>query len=468
MTVTLRKRKYGASEDANEKYHCDACNKDITYLVRIKCAECVDFDLCVECFSTGAELREHKNDHKYRVLEMLDFPIFEPDWGADEELLLVEGLELHGIGNWEQISDHIGTKNRQECAEHYDRVYIQSDVFPNPKPGPKFDWRTCPRARQPGYIRKSLPAPGRPPSSAPANHEIAGFMPGRREFEMGYENDAEQNVKDMEFTDDDTKVEVDLKCAMLNIYNTVLARRAERKKFVFERNLIDFKKIQSVEKRRPKEEKELFQRMRVFAKMMTAHDFAVFMDGLVEELRLRQRIAQLQEYRRMGITTFKEAIDYDRERTTRANSKAAGLMGFTIERSASRRHRLDEVGALRGHKARPAHPLDVSNTEGVELLSDAERQLCSSLRLFPRAYIAIKDLVLKEQAAKGLVTRRGARALIKIDVNKITKLFGFFLEMGWVSTSPSQNVAAMAAAAVAASASASAAAAAASASAFGK
>ena len=31
-----------------------------------QCAECSDFDLCVECFSVGVELHPHKASHKYR------------------------------------------------------------------------------------------------------------------------------------------------------------------------------------------------------------------------------------------------------------------------------------------------------------------------------------------------------------------------------------------------------------------
>jgi hypothetical protein len=49
-------------------YHCNYCKKDISGSVRIKCAECADFDLCLECFSVGAESTPHKNDHKYRVM----------------------------------------------------------------------------------------------------------------------------------------------------------------------------------------------------------------------------------------------------------------------------------------------------------------------------------------------------------------------------------------------------------------
>lgn len=49
-----------------------------------------------------------------------------------KELLLVEGLEMFGMGNWEQISEHIGTKTRLEVAEHYESVYENSDAWPLP------------------------------------------------------------------------------------------------------------------------------------------------------------------------------------------------------------------------------------------------------------------------------------------------------------------------------------------------
>lgn len=43
------------------------------------------------------------------------------------------------------------------------------------------------------------PAPSAPLVSAPTNHEVAGFMPGRLEFEHEVDNEAEIPVKDMEF-----------------------------------------------------------------------------------------------------------------------------------------------------------------------------------------------------------------------------------------------------------------------------
>lgn len=58
-------------------YHCDYCRKDISNTIRIKCAHslCPDFDLCVECFSVGVEIQQHKNDHPYYVIVCFFFII---------------------------------------------------------------------------------------------------------------------------------------------------------------------------------------------------------------------------------------------------------------------------------------------------------------------------------------------------------------------------------------------------------
>jgi transcriptional adapter 2-alpha len=62
----------------------------------------------------------------------LNFPLFEPDWGADEELLLLEGIEMYGIGNWSDISDHVGTKTGPQSKEHYFKIYIDIPTTPIP------------------------------------------------------------------------------------------------------------------------------------------------------------------------------------------------------------------------------------------------------------------------------------------------------------------------------------------------
>lgn len=72
-------------------YHCNYCMRDISTTVRIKCAECKDWDSCVDCFCAGAELSGHKAYHPYRVVDNTNFPLFHPDWTATEELNMLSG-----------------------------------------------------------------------------------------------------------------------------------------------------------------------------------------------------------------------------------------------------------------------------------------------------------------------------------------------------------------------------------------
>ncbi|KAF5948517.1 hypothetical protein HYC85_014474 [Camellia sinensis] len=120
------------AEGKKALYHCNYCNKDISGMIRIKCVMCPDFDLCVECFSVGAELNPHKSNHPYRVMDNLSFPLICSDWNADEEILLLEGIEMYGLGNWTEVAEHVGTKSKAQCIDHYNAIYMNSPCFPLP------------------------------------------------------------------------------------------------------------------------------------------------------------------------------------------------------------------------------------------------------------------------------------------------------------------------------------------------
>ncbi|KAH9745245.1 transcriptional adapter ADA2 [Citrus sinensis] len=54
------------------------------------------------------------------------------DWNADEEILLLEGIEMYGFGNWGEVSEHVGTKSKSQCIDHYNAIYMNSPCFPLP------------------------------------------------------------------------------------------------------------------------------------------------------------------------------------------------------------------------------------------------------------------------------------------------------------------------------------------------
>ncbi len=53
---------------------------------------------------------------------------------ADEELLILEGVDMFGMGNWAAVAEHVGTKGAADCQQHYTSVYINSPAFPEPTP----------------------------------------------------------------------------------------------------------------------------------------------------------------------------------------------------------------------------------------------------------------------------------------------------------------------------------------------
>ena len=88
--------------------------------------------------------------------------------------------------------------------------------------------------------------------------------------------------------------------------------------------------MQVLEKKRPREEKDIVQRLKPLAKLQTADDYDNFVDGILcksfntglhfvelmqhaisGEAILRKRIQELQHYRKMGLRTVADIERYD-------------------------------------------------------------------------------------------------------------------------------------------------------------
>lgn len=700
MTISRRKNKPvakqeessgGSSSRAAEsgvQYHCDVCGLDISSTVRISCATCFppgasdSYDVCCSCFLEGQESGTHKAWHDYRVVEQHAYPIFCDDWGADEELLLIDGAQIYGLGNWADIADHIGNRTKEEVHDHYIKVFVEGrdgteagnrraeeaissaiksgqtpdaegkrKLLPVVGPNPNFkasvdaeEFQKRKRQRiedarsgQAAFggsapstqTQGGKPAPPKPLVSAPTSHsELATFMPGRLEFEVEYENDAENYVKDMEFgkvyryggeiipsemealgrkadqgrvrmegsgrggpglsgrgnkgskeedaeggdtttaeqekededgdqdetkdgdetrdedgqdderddDDDDTthdqdndqsqmdaavdggdtgdttngqantngavqsvaasapadtddraadwdeeEADLELKLMVLDIYNERLDRRGRRKEFIFERNLVDYKRTVAAERKRPKEERELLNRVRHFAQMQTTMDFEDFYNGLCFEDALRRAAAQLQMYRRAGITNLTEAAKFDTEQAERARRAAVaaegGLAAFpaigSVPRSAAGRAAARETATPDGSEnaiqlpsaaaiaappkkkasnsvnqpstttttadgekkaaRKPPKPLDLSSHPSLNLLTRAEQELCSVVRIQPQVFMLMKkDIIVEFVRRKGKFSRRESRQLFKCDVNKVGKVYDLLESEGYL------------------------------------
>eukprot|EP01127_Copromyxa_protea_P001912 TRINITY_DN11815_c0_g1_i1.p1 TRINITY_DN11815_c0_g1~~TRINITY_DN11815_c0_g1_i1.p1 ORF type:complete len:457 (-),score=75.18 TRINITY_DN11815_c0_g1_i1:40-1410(-) len=308
-----KKAKYHAHGTGKEccqaRVTCDYCHKDITHTSRILCAVCVEFDLCIECFSAGVELRGHKFWHGYRVVEDLNFCFLSPDWSATEEQLLLEGLELYGIGNWFDVANYVYSKDVSQCKEHYERFYMNQPSWPDAnfehvrdsrleasKPCKKSK-STVRRQRVQMSTKKHEPMPS-------AVFELSGYMPRRKEFEIEWDDACETKIMDIEFTDSDTDIEIELKLQMLEMYNRRLQKRHSIRELVVEKKLHDQVFQEQLEKSRTPQEEKVHREIKKFIQVMGVEEYNQFVKGLVRQQELEDRVRMLQQYRADGLTSL--------------------------------------------------------------------------------------------------------------------------------------------------------------------
>ncbi|CAA6657304.1 unnamed protein product [Spirodela intermedia] len=365
----------GAGDGKKALYHCNYCNKDISGKIRIKCTKCPDFDLCVECFTVGAEVHPHKSNHPYRVMDSLSFPLFSPEWNADEEILLLEGIEMYGLGNWAEVAEHVGTKSKGQCIDHYTAYYLNSPCYPLPnmahvvgknrkellamakghvdgKKGFPLAGETTPKEDSPFSpsrvkledLSRETPTRQSPSSLIAEGHvdrsvgikkpkysgeelpitELSGYNPKRQEFDPEYDADAEQSLAEMEFKETDSETDRELKLRILHIYysrckiyflcHIQLDERKRRKDFILERNLLY---PSPFEKELSSEDREIYERYKVFMRFQSQKEHEELIRTLIEERRIRKRIQELQECKAAGCRTRADADAYLAEKAKR-------------------------------------------------------------------------------------------------------------------------------------------------------
>lgn len=123
----------------------------------IVCAHgvCKSRIICVDCFLVGAaDEYPHCVDHPYRVVEQVEAPLFEPDWSADDEMLLINALCEYGPYHWKAIAERVG-KSQEKCERHYEDVYLTGENAPIPT-----SFLPSPSAPQSSGIPAISPGPG--------------------------------------------------------------------------------------------------------------------------------------------------------------------------------------------------------------------------------------------------------------------------------------------------------------------
>jgi len=330
-------------KDNQLRISCDYCQKDITHTTRILCAICTEFDLCLECFSGGVELKGHKFWHDYRIIEDLRFPFLD-DWTVAEEQLLLEGLELFGIRNWTHIADYVGTKDVDQCRAHHEEFYLNSPSWPLISFDHILDTRlesgsSNKRSKCPHQARKerraamrsqrSTKKPVNVPSN-PVHPDLSGYMPKRNEFECEWDDACEKTVMNIEFTDQDTPEEFEEKMQALEKYNQRLAKRHAMRKFATEKRLHDSTFQVEIRKARTPREELIHEDYKKYIQLVPPQEYEEFIKGLARQQELEEKVRELQQYRSAGVTSLKDGPDYkkhlnlkDQQKKTKSRSSSS-------------------------------------------------------------------------------------------------------------------------------------------------
>jgi transcriptional adapter 2-alpha len=140
-----------------------------------------------------------------------------------------------------------------------------------------------------------------------------GYWPKRNEFDVEYKNDAELELMEIEYKENNPQNINDMYNKILINYNNILGKREERKKFVNDKNLYDIKKQITTEKKLNREDREIYQSIKQSLKYLTNEQFNEYFEGIILEKNLKLRINQLLYYYKLGYKTYDQIFKYINE-----------------------------------------------------------------------------------------------------------------------------------------------------------
>lgn len=480
-------------------FDCGVCNRPVSNAeLRFKCAECKDFGLCADCFERGKETKEHKKTHAYRVLLNLSSERIskQSTWGLDEELLLFEGIELYGLGNWDGVATHVTTKSKEECEEHYMEVYVHGLLgVPVPEKSKEI-------IRKEKAVERKL-RKAQVDKKDMAGADVVGYMPLRREFDVEYQNEAERLISNLAFEKEeylgDKIAQPDIverrksKLDMVRKYNDIVDERMRRKAFVHTYELLRWRNRRRRNRKVPKEELEIRRLMMPLARYVKRQDFDELIQGILKEQALREEVAFLKECTDRGLKTMQEAEEFRRDTAyagTAANSGPSRSRRKEPERTVvsrsgrkSKRRRtytgtyaedpgdpLDTLDELDDSDldAKPAYrhdgfdystlhryiqPKKAQLSAGLkispkDLIAASERSLCSMLKIDAWQYVKVKSILLEECVRQKIFIKKKDGSLraaekgnqmVLVDISKSGKNLDFHVRVMTPAAVPYRN-----------------------------
>jgi SWI/SNF related-matrix-associated actin-dependent regulator of chromatin subfamily C len=133
MNVELRQHVYDSIESGvgTTAIICFTCGDDCTSL-RYHSLRTKGLDICPRCYNEG-RFPTTAQSGDFVKLEPNKFKhTVEEDWSDQEILLLLEGVELYD-DDWNSISEHVGTRTREQCIMQFLQIPIEEPYLSQSK-----------------------------------------------------------------------------------------------------------------------------------------------------------------------------------------------------------------------------------------------------------------------------------------------------------------------------------------------
>lgn len=358
----------------------------------IRCRRCPNFIQCLQCFSVGMEQGKHSNAHPYIVVEATEGAIYRDGWDSGDEIMLLYGIQIYGVGNWNEIANFMKTKTALQIETHYLETYIRSPVAPLPvdavlpeeqEPPPlQFDTKpveSCPSEAH----EKRMMEKNKREKTTPA--EFCGFMPHRHEFEINFNNNAEAIVAPIAFSVEDTTENFRSKVKSLLLYNSQLQERKFRTKIIEDMDLMH-NEVKAGSKNDSSmsflagsgdHEKFVNSKLLTLAPYLGLKEVGKLASGINQSIHIKELIGTRTYWQDHGIKTYSEGQLF------------SGLL------------KLVKDGKI------PARELDNWNNkvhryvreqgaDDADCMSETERELCKRRGLSHELYMALKSLIIRE------------------------------------------------------------------------
>ena len=311
-----------SSSSSQFQLGCDACGLNFKKSsIFIRCAECVDpiIDLCVHCFGNGAEWGSHLRSHAYVTVQAKSSQIFKHSrlvskLNVFQILRVMEQVEKRGCFNFSELEKFL----KLESGDG-EKIYLEIVALLS-------------HCREPS-IAESCYSGSLPESTTGVeglSGGMANFNPLRDEFEHEYVPEAETLLAAV--TPPVSSASGDL-ISLFDGYNGILDERERRRKVLKSAKMITLREFFNIVKKRKSDEREMFEKLRIFIRPALAagpdecmHFLESLASSLTSRKRMIDRVKRLLLLLRNGISSeLGEALQFDLDRKKRndINSRRA-------------------------------------------------------------------------------------------------------------------------------------------------